>query len=70
MCEIFGRDNCDLYNDIPGKTLLEIKEYSDAFWKNYTQIDNYKNYIEKIEKGEAKIEKRQSIDQAIDDKFK
>lgn len=70
MCEVFGRHSCDLYNDIPGKTPEEIQAYSKVFWENYTKIDNYKKYIDKIEKGEAKIEKRLSLDRAIEDKFK
>ena len=70
MCELFGRDNCELYNDLHGKTLEEIKEYSAAFWKNYTKIEHYKKYIDKIEKGEAEIDKRRRIDLAIEDKFK
>jgi len=70
MCEVFGRHAVELYNDIPGKTTEEIQAYSKVFWENLSKIDNYKKYIDKIEKGEAKIEKRMSIDKAIEDKFK
>ena len=52
-----------------GKPLSQIQAYSECFWKNYTKIDNYKKYIERIEKGENEIAKRLSIDKAIDDKF-
>jgi hypothetical protein len=47
----------------------EIERYSDCFWKNHHLIENSKKYIERIEKGEAEISKRNSIDQAIEDKF-
>mgnify|MGYP000998768022 CR=1 FL=1 len=47
----------------------EIQRYSDAFWKNYTKIENYKKYIDRIKKGEAEIEKRRQIDLAIETKW-
>lgn len=67
MCELFGRTNFDLYTDLilAGKSFEEIKTYAKAFWTNYQKIDNYKKYIERIEKGEAEINKRNSIDKAI-----
>jgi hypothetical protein len=40
----------------------EIERYSDCFWKNHHLIENSKKYIERIEKGEAEISKRNSID--------
>lgn len=52
-----------------GKSLEEIKLYSEVFWRNYKKIDKYEKYIERIEKGEQEIKKRQSIDKAIEDKF-
>jgi len=71
MCELYGRESLDHFTDliVIGKTIDEIKQYSAAFWKNYTKIENYKKYIERIEKGEAEIAKRNSIDKAIEDKF-
>ena len=70
MCEIFGRKNIELYNDLHGKTVEEIKTYSEVFWKNYEKVENWKKYLEKIEKGEAEIERRRQTDQAIEDKFR
>mmetsp|Transcript_40485 Transcript_40485/g.61748 ORF Transcript_40485/g.61748 Transcript_40485/m.61748 type:complete len:117 (+) Transcript_40485:3025-3375(+) len=71
MCETYGRENLDLFTDLfaVGKTLQQVREYSEAFWENYKRIDNYRKYIERIERGELEIAKRQSIDQAIQDKF-
>lgn len=71
MCELCGRSNFELFTELltGGKTLEEIKLYSEAFWKNYKKIDKYDKYIERIEKGEQEILKRQKIDKAIEDKF-
>jgi SWI/SNF-related matrix-associated actin-dependent regulator of chromatin subfamily A member 5 len=71
MCELFGRKNMELFSEllVGGKTLDEIKLYSEAFWANYKKIDKFEKYIERIEKGEQEIQKRQRIDQAIEDKF-
>lgn len=54
---------------LSGKTIDEIKEYAECFWKNYKKIENYKKYLERIEKGEKEIAHRMSIDKAIEDKF-
>lgn len=71
MCEIYGRDNFEMFTDLlgTGKSVEEIKEYSEVFWKNYKKIYKYEKYIDRIEKGEAEIYKRNSIDKAIEDKF-
>ena len=71
MCELYGRDNIDMFSELilTGKTVEDITQYSGTFWKNYTKIENYKKYLERIEKGEAAIAHRNSIDKAIEDKF-
>lgn len=53
MCELYGKDNFELYSELllGGKTIEDIEAYSEAFWKNYTQIENYKKYLDRIEKG-------------------
>jgi len=59
MCEKFGRHNFSRFVEaLPYKTIEEIKEYSRAFWKNTHLIENGSKYVERIEKGEAEIEKR------------
>jgi hypothetical protein len=37
------------------KTLQEVKEYSEEFWKKWHLIDGGQKYIDRIEKGEAEI---------------
>lgn len=32
MCELYGRNNFELYNELHYKGIDEIKKYSDAFW--------------------------------------
>ena len=70
MCELYGRNNFELYSELHYKGIDEIRKYSEAFWENYTKIEPYKKYIDRIEKGEAEIDKRRRIDLAIEDKFK
>ena len=43
MAEIYGRKNCDMYFELIGfgKTVEQIQEYADAFWKNYKQVKNW-----------------------------
>lgn len=54
----------------PAKTMEEIKDYSKAFWQKWeSHIENGHKYVERIERGEAEIEKYKSIEQAIEDKF-
>ena len=71
MCEIFGRERCDLYHELIalGKSVEQIEAYAEAFWKKYEDIKNYKKYLERIERGEQELERRNSIDRAIEDKF-
>lgn len=71
MCEQFGRDNYEkISQNFNNKTVKDVAEYSKAFWKNWELIENGQRYVERIEKGEAEIQKMRSIDIAIDEKFK
>ena len=61
MAETFGRapESYEYYREsLPSKTAEEITEYSKAFWKNYKQIENWSKYLDRIQKGESEIEKR------------
>jgi len=71
MCELYGRVNIESFSELVGlgKSIEEIRAYSKCFWENFKKIDNYKKYIERIEKGENEIAKRQEIDKTIEDKF-
>ena len=68
LCELHGRNNFDRFGEL-FKPIDEIKRYSVVFWEKHTQIKNSQKHLERIEKGEAEIAKRTSIDKAITHKF-
>jgi SWI/SNF-related matrix-associated actin-dependent regulator of chromatin subfamily A member 5 len=51
------------------KTVDEIYAYADVFWQKHQKIENGHKYIERIEKGEADIEKKRIVDLSIKLKF-
>lgn len=58
MCEYYGRDNFEeIALQFKSKTIEEIETYCDYFFKNYEKLENGQKYIDRIEKGEAEIEK-------------
>jgi len=60
--EKYGRENIEqIANDMDGKTLEEVQEYSKVFWKRYKELNDYEKIISNIEKGEAKLQKIQEI---------
>ena len=70
MCETYGRDNYSKIKEaFQNKTLEDIREYSQEFWKNWEKIENGQKYVERIEKGESEIERRRGIEMAIEEKF-
>jgi len=55
MAETYGRlpESFEYYREtLPHKTAEQIEEYSQSFWQNYKQIENWSKYIERIQKGE------------------
>ncbi len=72
MAEQFGRNpaSFESYREgLPQKSAVEIREYSSAFWKNYNQIENWQKYIDRINKGEQEIDRRNQVVQVIEMKF-
>ncbi|ORX54808.1 hypothetical protein BCR36DRAFT_282567, partial [Piromyces finnis] len=60
--EKYGRENVEqIANEMDGKTLEEVQEYSKVFWKRYKELNDYEKIIYNIEKGEAKLQKMQEI---------
>jgi len=62
-CERFGRDNIeDIAKSIEGKSVEQVAEYSRTFWKRGPQeLSDWPKIIANIEKGEAKLDKRQKM---------
>eukprot|EP00656_Telonema_subtile_P050797 TRINITY_DN6671_c0_g1_i3.p1 TRINITY_DN6671_c0_g1~~TRINITY_DN6671_c0_g1_i3.p1 ORF type:complete len:820 (+),score=195.20 TRINITY_DN6671_c0_g1_i3:64-2523(+) len=70
-CEKFGRAAIDdIATEIDGKTVDEVKEYHQVFWKRYKEINEYDRTIKKIEAGEEKIHRRQEIERILQAKVK
>ena len=59
MAETYGRSAIELYTEgLPNKSEHEIRVYANAFWENYKKIENYHKYIERIERGEFELKKK------------
>jgi len=68
--EQFGRRDIEtIAQYLPNKTPQEVAKYAETFWKKYPKIENGQKYVERIEKGEADIERRRLVQEAIDDKL-
>jgi len=55
-CEVFGRDSIEDIA-IPSKTVREVKEYSEVFWKRYKEIPNIKKKNRRNKKDRGKNKK-------------
>lgn len=66
--ERHGRDNIEeIARDIGDtKTVEEVHEYSDAFWKCGEQhLDSWPRVLKSIEDGEARIQRRKEMERAL-----
>lgn len=66
--ERHGRQNIEMIaSDIgDSKTLDEVHEYSDAFWKlGSKHLDSWSRVLKGIEDGETKIQRRQEMEKAL-----
>jgi len=70
-CEKFGRDDiADIATEVEGKTIDEVKSYSQVFWKRYEEIAEWESKIHKIEEGEQRLKRRDEQMTALDAKIK
>jgi len=71
-CERHGRKaQAAICTDVAlatGKTEQEVREYFDVFWRRYKELGDWKKIIDKIERGERKIQRRHEIEEAIKSK--
>ncbi|KAG7665299.1 uncharacterized protein J8A68_000986 [[Candida] subhashii] len=56
VCSKYGRNSISLIaQEFEDKSEDEVREYAQAFWKNYEEIEGHERYINQIELGEEKI---------------
>ncbi|KAG9305927.1 hypothetical protein G9A89_016580 [Geosiphon pyriformis] len=66
----YGRN--DMYNiaeEIEGKSFKEVQEYAKVFWNRYQELPNHEEIQAKIERGEAKLQQTQEIQQLLEEKI-
>lgn len=65
-CEKYGRDKLeDIANEMEGKTLDEVRTYAECFWERYEELDDHESVVERVERGEEKIRKRNQIQEQL-----
>ena len=72
-CERYGRDaERDIAESglVEGKSAKEVRAYHHAFLAQHSSIRDWEKLLERIEKGEAKREKLQQLQQLIDAKVR
>jgi len=65
--EKYGRADLEnIARDIDTRTSDEVHEYSNIFWERLEELTDHERYLSQIEKGEQRIQKRQTTKQALD----
>ncbi|KAI9906732.1 hypothetical protein PsorP6_016200 [Peronosclerospora sorghi] len=68
-CERYGRADktrvCEEVSMVLGKDLAQVERYFETFWSRYTELKDYAKYIEKIERGEKRLERNEVVKQAL-----
>jgi len=71
-CERHGRNaEDDVLKDVEeatGKSKSEIRDYHKTFWVRYKEVQDWSKIIERISKGEQKLQRRQAITEALNKK--
>ncbi|KAL2635064.1 hypothetical protein R1flu_006543 [Riccia fluitans] len=69
-CEKYGRtDIRSIASEIEGKTEEEVSRYSKVFWERYKELNDYDRIIKNIERGEARISRKDEIMKSIGKKL-
>ncbi|XP_047126263.1 SWI/SNF-related matrix-associated actin-dependent regulator of chromatin subfamily A member 5 isoform X1 [Hydra vulgaris] len=69
-CEKYGRDDINqICKEVEGKTPEEVKEYASVFWERCNELTDIDKIMSQIERGEAKIQRRISIKEAMEAKM-
>eukprot|EP00750_Incisomonas_marina_P004267 INCI13456.10.p1 GENE.INCI13456.10~~INCI13456.10.p1 ORF type:complete len:950 (-),score=209.41 INCI13456.10:1722-4571(-) len=74
-CERHGRKAkaaicADVALSTKNKTEAEVKRYYKLFWERYKELNGWQKILEKIERGEKRIERRLAIERIVKDKVK
>ncbi|CAD7702794.1 unnamed protein product [Ostreobium quekettii] len=65
-CEKYGRNDIEnVAKEIEGKTLEEVKEYSEVFWRRVKELNEWERIVKNIERGEQKIRRQADIMKAL-----
>ncbi|ETK87629.1 hypothetical protein L915_07966 [Phytophthora nicotianae] len=68
-CERYGRADktrvCEEVSLVLGKDPVQVERYYDTFWSRYTELKDHAKYIEKIERGEKRLERNEVVKQAL-----
>ncbi|CAM6081834.1 unnamed protein product [Calypogeia fissa] len=69
-CEKYGRtDIRSIATEIEGKTEDDVVKYSKVFWERYKDLNDYDRIIKNIERGEARISRKDEIMKSIGKKL-
>ncbi|KAG2523912.1 hypothetical protein JM18_004735 [Phytophthora kernoviae] len=68
-CERYGRADktrvCEEVSLVLGKDPAQVERYYRTFWSRYTELTDHAKYIEKIERGEKRLERNEVVKQAL-----
>ncbi|KAL6581881.1 ISWI chromatin-remodeling complex ATPase chr11 [Orobanche minor] len=69
-CEKYGRNDIkSIASEMEGKTLEEVERYAKVFKERYKELNDYDRIIKNIERGEARISRKDEIMKAIGKKL-
>ncbi|KAK4477886.1 hypothetical protein RD792_017151 [Penstemon davidsonii] len=69
-CEKYGRDDIrSIASETEGKTEAEVERYAKVFKQRYKELNDYDRIIKNIERGEARISRKDEIMKAIGKKL-
>ncbi|GER31391.1 chromatin-remodeling protein 11, partial [Striga asiatica] len=69
-CEKYGRNDIrSIASEVEGKTLDEVERYAKVFKERYKELNEYDRIIKNIERGEARISRKDEIMKAIGKKL-
>ncbi|XP_024388673.1 probable chromatin-remodeling complex ATPase chain [Physcomitrium patens] len=69
-CEKYGRyDLKSIASEIDGKAEEDVEKYSKVFWSRYNTLNDHERIIKNIERGEARISRKDEIMKSVSKKL-